>query len=237
MSDRIPLVLVPGLGCDERLWAHQVAHLTEVAEPWFAGIPDGTHVAEMATAILARAPATFALAGLSMGGYVAFEILRRAPERVLRLALLDTKADLDPPEVKAGRKEALRDIAEGRFEAHIAGRLAALLGREALATPAIVATTKAMAQAVGAERYARQMHAIMSRPDSLPSLRAIDCPTLAICGRDDVLTPPEKHQQMAAVIPRARLAIVEQCGHLSPLEQPQAVTVLLRDWLLYRHRR
>lgn len=234
MTNRSPLVLVPGLGCDERLWAHQLTHLTEVAEPVCAGIPDGTHVAEMAAAILAAAPPTFALAGLSMGGYVAFEILRRAPERVLRLALLDTKADLDPPEVKAGRLQALRDIAEGRFEAHIRSRLPALLGRSALATPAIVAATRAMAAAVGPERYGRQLHAIISRPDSSASLPAIGCPTLVLCGREDALTPPHKHRAMADAIPQARLAIVEQCGHLAPLEQPQAVTALLRDWLLYR---
>ena len=234
MPDRVPVLFVPGLGCDERLWAHQLAHLGDVAQPIFAGMPDGTHVAEMAAAILAIAPPTFALAGLSMGGYVAFEIMRRAPERVLRLALLDTKADLDPPEVRAARHEALRDVAEGRFEAHIAGRLAALLGREALANPVLVATTKAMAQAVGADRYSRQMHAIMSRPDSTPSLPAIGCPTLVLCGRDDALTPVDKHREMTRAIARARLTIVEQCGHLAPLEQPQAVTALLRDWLVYR---
>jgi pimeloyl-ACP methyl ester carboxylesterase len=227
-------VLLPGLGCDERLWAHATTHLAEIAEILGPGILDGTHVAEMATAVLADAPRAFALAGLSMGGYVAMEIMRRAPERVLRLALLDTKADLDPPEVKAMRHEALRDIDEGRFEAHVESRLAALVGPVALTDAAIVGAVRQMALNVGPERYARQMHAIMSRPDSLPSLPTIACPTLVLCGRDDALTPPEKHAMMAEAIPRARLAIIEQCGHLAPIEQPQAVTALLRDWLLYR---
>lgn len=234
MTDRMKLVLVPGLGCDERLWAHQLRHLGEVAEPLPAAIPDGADIGEMAAAVLAAAPASFALAGLSMGGYVAFEIVRRAPERVLRLALLDTKADLDPPEGRAARQEALRDIAAGRFEAHLESRLPALLGPDALADPAKVAAKRAMAMAVGAERYARQMRAIMLRPDSLPLLPTIACPTLVLCGRDDALTPVDKHVAMATAIPRARLAIVEQCGHLAPMEQPQAVTALMRDWLLYR---
>ncbi|TVQ35730.1 MAG: alpha/beta fold hydrolase [Geminicoccaceae bacterium] len=234
MTDRIPLVLLPGLGCDERLWAHAAAHLADMADVQVPGILDGTHVAEMAASVLAAAPPSFALAGLSMGGYVAMEIMRRAPSRVFRLALLDTKADLDPPEVKAARHEALRDIDAGRFDAHIDGRLSALLGPAALTQPGPVELVRSMAETVGADRYSRQMHAIMSRPDSLASLAEIACPTLVLCGREDVLTPPEAHARMAEAIPRARLALIEQCGHLAPIEQPQAVTALLRDWLCYR---
>ncbi|MFW5681140.1 MAG: alpha/beta fold hydrolase [Pseudomonadota bacterium] len=234
MTERTPLVLLPGLGCDERLWAHARTHLADVADVQGPAILAGTHVAEMATAVLAEAPRAFALAGLSMGGYVAMEIMRRAPERVLRLALVDTKADLDPPEVRAMRHEALRDIDEGRFEPHVESRLPALVGPTALTDPAIVATVRQMMLNVGPERYAQQMHAIMSRPDSLPSLSAIACPTLVLCGREDALTPPDKHAMMAEAIPRARLVVIEQCGHLAPIEQPQAVTALLRDWLLHR---
>ena len=234
MTRTMPLVLISGLGCDDRMWAHQTAHLGDVAKVHLAGIPDGASIADMALAILDRAPTQFALAGLSMGGYVAFEIMRRAPERVIRLALLDTKADLDPPDARAAREEAVRDVAAGRFEPHLESRLPALLGPEALGEPAKVAVMRAMAMAVGADRYARQMRAIMERADSMPLLPTIACPTLVLCGRQDALTPVDKHVEMADAIPRARLAVVEQCGHLAPIEQPQAVTALLRDWLLYR---
>lgn len=227
------LVLVPGLGCDERLYAHQLRHLGEVAEPRFAGIPDGADIGAVAQVILDAAPAFFALAGLSMGGYVAFEILRRAPERVTRLALLDTKADLDPPDAVAGREQAIAEIRSGAFAPHIETRLPLLLGPEAVADAALMDVTRAMARNVGPERYIAQQRSIMGRPDSSGDLAAIGCPTLVLCGRDDALTPLEKHRAMAEAIPGARLAVVEQSGHLSTIEQPVAVTALLRDWLLY----
>lgn len=232
MSAEPTLLLVPGLGCDDRLYAHQLAHLGEVARPVFAGIPDRPDVGAMAQVILASAPPTFALCGLSMGGYVAFEILRQAPERVTRLALLDTKADLDPPDVAAGRAQAIAEIEAGGFAAHIESRLPLLLGPVAAANPAICAVTRQMAEAVGPERYVRQQRAIVSRPDSTAGLAAIACPTLVLCGRDDVLTPLAKHATMAEAIPTARLAVIEECGHLSTIEQPVAATAMLRDWLL-----
>ncbi|MBK8978318.1 MAG: alpha/beta fold hydrolase [Planctomycetes bacterium] len=231
MEPLTPLLLVPGLGCDQRLWRHALTHLRDVAAPRFVELPDTDRVDAMAREILAEAPPTFALAGLSMGGYVAFEMLRQAPARVVRLALLDTTADLDAPGVSAARQQALLDIAAGRFDAHVESRLPVLLGPAAYADPSIVATTRAMALAVGAARYARQMRAIMSRPDSAATLRAVACPTLVACGQDDALTPPSTHRAMAGAIPHSRLAVLERCGHLAPLEQPLATTAALRGWL------
>jgi pimeloyl-ACP methyl ester carboxylesterase len=216
-----------------RLYEHQLAHLGEVGEPRFAGVPDAADIGEMAEAILAAAPPRFALVGLSMGGYVALEIVRRAGARIGRLALLDTKADLDPPEAVEGREAAIAEIEDGRFAEHIETRVPVLLGPTAFGDPTLREVTRDMALVVGADAYVRQQRAIMGRPDSTRDLGAISCPTLVLCGRDDALTPPDKHAAMAAAIPRARLAIIEQCGHLSPIEQPQAVTALLRDWLAY----
>ena len=227
------VLFVPGLGNDARLFEHQLAHLGEVGEPRFAGMPTAASVGEMAASILAAAPPRFALVGLSMGGYVAFEIIRRAPERVTRLALLDTKAELDPPAAVEGRRAALADIEAGRFVEHVESRLPVLLGPTAFADPTLREAVRAMAITTGAERYAAQQRAIMDRPDSSGDLAGIACPTLVLCGRDDGLTPVDKHAAMATAIPRARLAVVEQCGHLSALEQPQAATALLRDWLVY----
>jgi pimeloyl-ACP methyl ester carboxylesterase len=227
------VLFIPGLGNDARLYEHQLAHLGEVAEPQVAGVPDAPRVGAMAEAVLAAAPPRFALVGLSMGGYVAFEIMRRAGERVTKLALLDTKAELDPPAAVEGRRAALAEIEAGRFEEHVESRLPVLLGPTAFADPTLRAVTRAMALTVGPERYAAQQRAIMDRPDSTGDLAGIGCPTLVLCGRDDALTPPDKHAAMADAIPRARLAVIEDCGHLSALEQPQAVTALLRDWLAY----
>ncbi len=227
------LLLIPGLGCDERLYAHQLAHLGDVVELRFAGVPEAPAVAEMAGTILADAPARFALAGLSMGGYVAMEILRQAPTRVSRLALLDTKATLDPPEVTATRQAAIADIEQGRLAEHIETRLQALLGPGAFADDALKQLTRDMALTVGGARYANQQRAIMGRPDSRATLAAVACPALVLCGRHDALTPPTEHEAMAAAIPGGRFAVVEDAGHLSTIEQPVAVTAMLRDWLLY----
>jgi len=127
----------------------------------------------------------------------------------------------------------LAEIEAGRYAEHVETRLPLLLGPTAFADPTLREVTRAMALDVGARRYADQQRAIMDRPDSTGDLARIACPTLVLCGRDDALTPVDKHAAMAAAIPRARLAVVEQCGHLSALEQPEAVTALLRDWLVY----
>jgi pimeloyl-ACP methyl ester carboxylesterase len=227
------VLFIPGLGNDARLYEHQLTHLGEVGEPRFAGVPEADSMAGMAEAILAAAPPRFALVGLSMGGYVAFEIMRRAGERVTKLALLDTKAELDPPDAVEGRRAALADIEAGRYAEHIESRLPLLLGPEAFADPTLREAVRAMALTVGPARYAAQQRAIMDRPDSTGDLAGITCATLVLCGRDDALTPLDKHAAMADAIPRARLAVVEASGHLSAIEQPQAVTALLRDWLAY----
>jgi pimeloyl-ACP methyl ester carboxylesterase len=233
LTDRLPLLLVPGLGCDERLFAHQLAHLGDVTDARFAGVPAAADLDTMAAAVLDAAPPHFALAGLSMGGYIALAVQRRAPERVAKLALLDTKADLDPPEVTAGREQAIAEIEAGNLAAHIETRLPVLLGSAAFNDPNLREVTRAMALAVGPARYAAQQRAIMGRADSLPGLAAVACPTLVLCGREDALTPLGKHVVMADAIPGARLAVLEQCGHLATIEQPVAVTALLRDWLVY----
>jgi pimeloyl-ACP methyl ester carboxylesterase len=231
-ADPEPLLLLPGLGCDRRLWAYPRDHLHDVARPHEIDmLPDHADVRAMAAAILADAPPRFALAGLSMGGYVAFEILRQAPERVVRLALLDTKADLDPPEVQAARQRSLEQLANGQFETHIDERLPLLLGPRSLRDPELVETTRSMACAVGPARYRRQLQAIVDRPDSRPTLRSIACPTLLLCGRDDALTPRAEHESMAAAIAGSRLTVIDDCGHLSTLERPEAVTAALRDWI------
>lgn len=227
------LLLVPGLLCDADLWKHQRKHLAELAEITIGDITQHDTMSSIAEALLDVAPERFALAGLSMGGYVAFEIMRRAPERVTKLALLDTSARADTKEKAQIRTELIELTLMKRFKEVMPRLLPQLVHparrREQQLTNAIVA----MADRIGQDAFLRQERAIMNRPDSRNDLSQIRCPTLVLCGRQDTLTPLKLHEEMVARIPDARLAIIEDCGHLSAMERPQAVTALLRDWLLY----
>lgn len=232
-SGRRPaLMLLPGMPLDAALWEHQVRHLGELADPQVLELADCDGIAAMAGKVLAQAPDRFAVAGLSMGGYVALEILRRAPERVERLALLDTNARPDTAEATATRREAVALARQGRYGQVIRAALPRLIHPERLADERFVRSVLAQMERVGVDGYAREQEAIINRADSRPGLAAIRCPTLVVCGRQDILTPPALHEEMAAAIPGARLVVIEDCGHLSAMEQPQAVTALMRDWLL-----
>jgi len=226
------LVLVPGLLCDALLWQSQIAGLGESAECWVADHTRSETMAQIAADILAATPfKAFALAGLSMGGYVALEIMRQAPERIERLALLDTTARPDPPEASKRRLGFIRLTERGRFMGVTDTLLPQLIHPEHLADGGLTATIKTMARNIGKAAFIRQERAIISRADSLPLLPRIECPTLVLCGRQDGVTPPERHEEMAAAIPNAKLEIIKRCGHLSPLEQPQAITAALAAWL------
>jgi pimeloyl-ACP methyl ester carboxylesterase len=232
-ESRPTLVLLPGLLCDHALWEPQIAPLSDACVPWVADLTRDDSFAPMAARVLAEAPAQrFALAGLSMGGYVAMEIMRQAPERVTRLALLDTRATLDTPEETVRRREFMRLAQTEHGFTAITTRMLPLLVHPARAKDEpLIRVIGEMAQRIGVEGYLRQQNAIISRPDFRPDLRRIEGPTLALCGRQDVLTPLEKHEEIARLIPTARLVIIEECGHLSTLERPYEVNVALRDWL------
>lgn len=226
------LVLVPGLLCDALLWKPQIEALEGHAACWVADHTRSDTMAGVAADVLREAPfERFALAGLSMGGYVALEIVRRAAQRVDRLALLDTSARPDTPE-QIERRTGLVELARrGRFIGVTQALLPLFLHRSRLSDEKLVNTVKEMARNTGKEAFIRQEHAIMSRVDSLPLLPTIGCPTLVLCGRQDVLTPLERHEEMAGAIPGASLRIVDDCGHLSTLERPAAVSEAFKRWL------
>jgi pimeloyl-ACP methyl ester carboxylesterase len=230
---RPSLLLLPGLLCDHALWAPQIAALSDASVPWVADLKRDDSFASMAARVLAEAPVQrFALAGLSMGGYVAMEIMRQAPERVMRLALLDTRATLDTPEETARRQDFMRLAQTEHGFTPITTRMLPLLVHPARAKDEpLIRVIREMAERIGVEVYLRQQNAIMSRPDFRPDLPRVACPTLILCGREDALTPLERHEEMVRLMPTARLAIIEQCGHLSTLERPYEVNVALRDWL------
>jgi pimeloyl-ACP methyl ester carboxylesterase len=232
MTESLPLVLIPGLLCTEALWRPQIEHLSDVAEAWVPKTSRHDNISRTAEDILAAAPAQFALAGLSMGGYVAFEILRQQPSRVRKLALLDTNARADVPEQAARRRAAMQRAKEqGNLRGVVDELMPILLHPDRLRDRTLTRLIHDMADEIGVDGYIRQQTAIIERPDNRPFLSRIDCPTTVIVGRQDALTPPKVAQEMADGIPGAEIAVIEDCGHLSTLERPEAVNAELRRWL------
>jgi pimeloyl-ACP methyl ester carboxylesterase len=230
MIGKIPLILLPGLLCDAALWQYQITSLGDFADASVADLTGSSSIREMAAAVLAGAPARFAVAGLSMGGYVALELLRQAPDRIDRLALLDTGGRADTPETKE-RRHGLIELAQiGKFKGVTPRLLPSLLHPQHLVEPFIGIVT-GMAERVGQAAFIRQQLAILDRIDSRPSLGAIRVPTLVLCGDADVLTPPALSEELAAGIPDARLVMIEGSGHLSTLERPEAVNRAMIEWL------
>jgi pimeloyl-ACP methyl ester carboxylesterase len=225
------LVLLPGLLNTRRLFDHQIAGLGDLVDIMVPELYGHDSLDAMADAVLAAAPATFALAGFSMGGYVAFEILRRAAHRVERLALIDTQATPDTPEVSARRRGFIEQTRIGRFHGVQPSLLPTIIHPARLKDTAIIQPILDMAQEVGADGFVREQNAIMARPDSRPLLVEIAVPTVVIVGRQDQATPLPRAQEMAADIANARLVVIEECGHMSPLEKPGEVTNALRRWL------
>lgn len=232
MGGKIPLLLVPGVLCDATLWTHQTCFLTDIAEMTIVETTCDDSIAAMVERALAAAPRQFALAGLSMGGYVALEFWRQAPDRIMRLALLDSSARADNKASKARRREFIEQAEQGRFKGVTPRLMPTFVHPERAAEPALVAAISTMAEAVGREAFIRQQHAVMARVDSRSDLPSIDVPTVVICGREDAATPLFLSEEIAEGISGARLCVIEECGHMSPMERPHAVTALLRDWLL-----
>ncbi len=218
--------------CDQRLWQAQAEALSPDIEVIHAPITGGDTIGDIAGNLLAMLPEKFALAGLSMGGIVAFELLRRAPERISRLALFDTNYKPDPPERQRLRDRQIHDVNNGQLvevmrEELKPNYLAACHRNNAVLLDRVLA----MGLEQGEQVFVAQSRALQTRPDSAPTLAQIRCPTLVACGEEDALCPPALHAEMAAQIPDAELHLIGDCGHLAPMEQPEAVTDLLRNWI------
>lgn len=231
MAAATNLVLIPGLSCTRALWAPQLAALADVASMTVADHTRHDRMAAIAASILAAAPERFALAGLSMGGYIAYDILRQAPERVTKLALLDTGYRADTPERSAQRRTLVALAEREGVRKAAETMLPVLVHTSRLTDKALVEAVLQMGPDIGIEAFKRQQAALMTRPDSAPLLPAIRCPTLVIVGDADALTPPDLSREIAAAIPGAKLEIIPDCGHLSTMERPDAVNRALRAWL------
>ncbi|MBN9086083.1 MAG: alpha/beta hydrolase [Reyranella sp.] len=226
-----PLVLLPGLLNTRRLYERQIADLADLAEPIVPELWHHDSIGAMAEATLKAAPERFALAGFSMGGYVSFEILRRAPERVTRLALMDTQATPDTPEATARRKGFIEQTRLGRFHGVQPSLLPQIVHREHLDDQSIIQPIVEMAAEVGADGFCRSQAAMIARVDSRPLLVEIKQPTLVLVGRQDIATPLARAQEMAADIGHSQLVVIDKCGHMAPLEKPAEVSAALRRWL------
>lgn len=225
------LVLLPGLLCDAALWRHQINALHHDFHVIVPKLTGAVTVAELARHVLEVVPDDFAMVGLSMGGYIAMEVMRQAPERVKKLALLNTTARPDTQEQRARRRGLIELSRKGDFKGVTPRLLPLLIAQSRLEDAALKQVIFDMASRVGIEGFIRQQQAILQRPDSRPSLATIRAATLIICGAQDALTPPDHAEEMAALVMGSQLHILSDCGHLSPLERPEEISVLLRDWL------
>lgn len=229
MDDPLPLLLVPGLLCDQRVFAPQLAAFSQaVALPGHGTIDS---LAAMAATILAAAPPRFALLGHSMGARVAIEMWRQAPERIDRLALVSTGTHL-PRAGEAGKRHALADLGVREGMAALVERwLMPMLAPAARTDPALVEPLRAMCIDQGLDAYHAQIAALLARPEVDSILPAIDVPVLVAVGEGDTWAPPEQHAHIAALIPAARLSIIAGAGHMLPVEAPGPFNAAIRDWL------
>jgi pimeloyl-ACP methyl ester carboxylesterase len=231
MPSSIPLVLVPGLLCSARLYAQQIASLWPLGPVSVADHRRDDDIAAVAAHILSQSPPRFALAGLSYGGYIAFAMLRQAPERIEKLALLDTSARPDTPEQTAARHAFITMAQEGRLDEVVDALGPRFVHENRRNDTALMRIVRAMAADTGPDAFVRQEKAIISRRDSRPLLASISCPTLVLVGDGDGLTPPDIAKEIAGGIAGARLVVMPDCGHLSTIERPEAVNAALTAWL------
>lgn len=237
MADsRATLLLLPGLNCDEDLWAGQIAALGGTVACVVPRYHDLDSIVAMADKVLDEAPPRFALAGHSMGGRVALEIVRRAPERVARLALLDTGYQArdagERGEQEARQRRRLVELArEFGMRAMGAEWVRGMVHSARVGDSALIERILAMIERHTPEEYSAQIHALLERPDASGVLPQVRCPTLLACGREDAWSPLARHEAMAALIPHSDLVVIEQCGHMSTMERPAQVTAALRNWL------
>lgn len=231
MSPRPAIVFLPGLLCDEEIWRDQTTALAGDFEMFCPGFLDHSSIEDMAEDVLARAPSTFSLCGHSMGARVALEIVRRAPGRVERLALLDTGFHPARPG-EAGSRDALLRLAFAEGMGPLAALwLPPMLARHRVGDAALMQRLTAMVERASPALFQHQINALLNRPDAHKGLGAITCSTAVIVGKLDTWSPPAQHEELAACIPNAYLTVIEDSGHMSPVEQPDAVIEALRTWM------
>jgi len=230
------IVFLPGLVCDHAIWPAQQAGLANFGNSQVIDYGDLDSLSAMAELVLAQSSRRFVLIAHSMGGRVAIEVMRQAPERVIALALLDTgyrpRLPGEVGEKEQAQRYALLDLAKTQGM-RVMGRqwLQGMVHPDRLNDETLVNAILDMIERKTPEIFAAQIKALLDRPDAVPVLKSIRCPTLVMCGREDPWAPLAQHQEIAALIPGSRLAVIDQSGHMSTMEQPEAVTTALRSWM------
>jgi pimeloyl-ACP methyl ester carboxylesterase len=227
----LPIVLIPGLLCTVRIYEHQVQALGQRHPVLLANHWSHSSMAEIAGSILDIAPETFALAGTSMGGYVALEIMRQAPDRVAKLILLSTSAKPDTPERSEGRRKLVATVRQEGVRTAIKTMWPNLVHPARHEDLPLLSIFNEMADELGPDAFARQIDAIIGRADSRPDLPKIKVPTLVVAGADDKLITPDNSKEIADGIPGARLETVAYCGHMGMIERPETYTRLLGEFV------
>ena len=225
-----PLVLIPGFMCDGRLFGPQITRFGRERQV-LSLMPAGKSIPAMAQNLLAAAPPRFALGGLSMGGIIAMEVYSQAPERIERLALMDTTPFADAPENFDIRTRQIADVKAGKLNQVMQEELKPAYLVDSPAKPVLLDLCLEMARAAGPEVFEAQALALRDRASQEDTLRKVDVPTLILCGRQDRLCPVERHELMARLIPHATLEVIESAGHMPTLEQPDQTTAALARWL------
>ncbi|MEH6587938.1 MAG: alpha/beta fold hydrolase [Halioglobus sp.] len=226
------LLLLPGMMCDAGLWASQTKVLAAEYSIFHGDITRDADISTIARRVLSHAPERFALAGLSMGGIVAMEMWRQAPQRIERLALLDTNFRSDSMERQEMRNRQMNEVRQGSLGAILRDELKPnYLARCHRGNTALLDDVLYMGMSLGEGVFERQSLALRDRQDSTSTLATINCPTLVLCGEEDSLCPPQLHREMTSLIPGARLEIIHECGHMATMEQPDKVTTALHHWL------
>lgn len=227
----LPILLVPGLTCTAEIWSNQIVPLWSRGPVTVAHHTEGESIAEIARAILHAAPPRFALGGISMGGYIAFEIWRQAPERVMGLAFVDTSSRADAPETTERRRVAMALARDGKYGQVVANAFVFAVHPNHQNDAVLKGLHTRMALSVGVKVYLRQQEAIIRRADSRPDLAGINVPTTVIVGERDLLTPPDLAKEIADGIPGASLVSIADSGHIAVVERPEAVNAALLAWL------
>jgi pimeloyl-ACP methyl ester carboxylesterase len=228
-----PLILLPGMMCDARMFAPQIAELSAQQPLVLMPMTGRTSIKEIAGDILRIAPNRFALLGLSMGGIVAMEIIRQAPGRVSRLALFDSNPLADAPERASIREQQIKSVEAGKLRSVMRDEMKPKYLAEGENKAAILDLCMDMAEALGPQTFIEQTNALKTRPDQCDTLKQIQVPTLIACGEHDSLCPLEKHQLMHELVVGSRLCVIPKAGHLPTLEQPELTNLEINEWLTH----
>ncbi len=232
MDHRINLILVPGLLCTADLWRDQITGLADIATITVADHHLDDNIPDIAARILKDAPDEFAVAGLSMGGYIAMELMRQAGDRISHFSLMDTTVDADSPERRIQRLDFLKLVEIGSFKGVTAQLMPQLIHQIRLNDTDLTGRIYQMADDIGKGGFVQQMTAIMNRPDTWDLLHTITCPSLVLTGADDAMIPADRQRVIAEEIPGAVFREIAECGHLPTMETPDEVTIAMRDWLM-----